>query len=429
MKIKVNKKKMWLSFFLFIFLFTPPIIPNINLLYFAGGYSILVLLLSYKEYMVEVTRDKNLKRFNMLLLFVLAYYIIMMSLSIMNQTKIEISNYFVVIYRFVSIIFIIQPSCIYVWCVGRKYRLGIKDIIECLVHSAMIEFGFCLVCLLFPNVKAALTSLMIENTGYYINMQTWTIDSRFYGFAASMTDYFGLVVGIITSVCFLYAAIYKIKYMIYVPFFLIMIVLNSTTGLVIFAVSILIFSINKVISGQISKKDMIIILVAAIVIPFLVIAIKEFAPIGYQKIFDNFYEIFNPSKVKASNTSLRDLFSTRFWQFPNSFTGMIFGTGHSLLNTEYFVRSDVGYINDIWSFGIFGTIIMYIAYLRFFLQGKKNKFTRLLAYILIAAIFIFNIKGVSIGSNSGNAVAILLMLYINYGTLMTPEIILLKKKI
>lgn len=217
--------------------------------------------------------------------------------------------------------------------------------------------------------------------------------------------------------------------MIYVPFFLIMIVLNSTTGLVIFAVSILIFSINKVISGQISKKDMIIILVAAIVIPFLVIAIKEFAPIGYQKIFDNFYEIFNPSKVKASNTSLRDLFSTRFWQFPNSFTGMIFGTGHSLLNTEYFVRSDVGYINDIWSFGIFGTIIMYIAYLRFFLQGKKNKFTRLLAYILIAAIFIFNIKGVSIGSNSGNAVAILLMLYINYGTLMTPEIILLKKKI
>lgn len=429
MKIKVNKKKMWLSFFLFLFLFAPPVIPNINLMYFTGVYSISALLLSYKEYMIEVTRDKNLKRFNMLLLFVLAYYLIIMSLSIMNRTKIESSNYFVVIYRFVSTIFIIEPTCIYVCCVGRKHRLGISDIIECLIYSAMIEFGFCLVCLLFPNAKAALTSIMIENTGYYINIQTWTINSRFYGFAASMTDYFGLVVGIITSVCFLYAVIYKMKYMIYIPFFLIMIVLNSTTGLVIFAVSIFIFGINKVISGLISKKDIIIILTVVIFIPFLIVALKEFAPVGYQKIFDNFYEIFNPSKVKASNTSIRELFSTRFWQLPNSFTGILFGTGHSILNTKYFIRSDVGYINDMWSFGIFGTIIMYIAYLKFFWQCKKNKFTKLLVFILITDMLIFNIKGVSIGCNSGNSVTILLMFLIYFGALMTPEDILLKKKI
>lgn len=408
MIVSINKHKLKLSFFLFLAIFAPPVIPNVNLLYLLAFYSIGSMLMYYREYIKVVLSDRMIRMLYRHMLLMVLYFIFPMMRSILNNTLIEKTNYIYVIYRFVSIILIFFPICSYCVVYCQKHKLSMNDFIEVLIGSSLYEFVFCILTLVSSEIKNILVEIMINNTGYYYNIQPWTIRQRFWGFAASMTDYFGYTLGIIAGICLWYAIYKKQRYFIMLPILMLMIILNATTGLVIFAIFALTILGRSIINKKRNITNIIILLVFLLSVPLILYLLKTYVPFGYEKIIDNFYQIVNPSKVKAYNTSINDLLAARHWQIPNSIFSIIFGAGHSLLATEFFQRSDVGYINDIWSFGIVGMLIYMNAYIKFIL-AKKNKEFMIIKYSLVISALVFNIKGVAVGCNSGVLVTLLIV--------------------
>lgn len=413
MIIKFNKHKVSLSFYLFCAIFAPPIIPNINFIYLVAAFSILVICTGYMTYASKILHDPYVRRLNRLMIIVMLYYIAIMAMCIFRGTIIESANYLMVLYRFVTILVFIEPICMYTLVYCRKHFLKVEDFIECLIYSTLYEFFFCLLTIVSPAAKTFFTNLMINNTGYYYNIQAWTIRTRFWGFAASMTDYFGFAVGIIAGICLHYLFSKEKKFFIFIPIMLLMMVLNAITGLLIFAISVLVYFIEHLHKKRIRRNNFAMVVLVIFLTPFALYLFTKVAPSGISKVVDNFYEIFDKSKVHASNTSVRQLFSDRFWNLPDSILKMIFGTGHSLLSTKYFACSDVGYINDIWSFGIVGMILYMAAYLGFAFQIRKNTMFKTPITFIIFSVAVFNIKGISVGCNAGNVV-ILLTLFAVY---------------
>ena len=408
MIIKFNKRKVSLSFYLFCSIFAPPILPNINFIYLVAAFSILVICTGYMTYASKILHDPYVRRLNHLMIIVILYYIVIMTMCIFRGTIIEPTNYLMVLYRFVTILVFIEPICIYTLAYCRKYSMRFDDFIECLIYSTLYEFFFCLLTIVSPAAKSFFTNLMINNTGYYYNIQAWTIRTRFWGFAASMTDYFGFAVGIIAGMCLYYSFSKEKKYFIFIPVMLLMMVLNAITGVAIFTISVFVYFIGYFHKKRISRSNFVIVALVIFLMPFALYLFTKVAPSGVSKIVDNFYEIFDKSKVQASNTSVRELFSDRFWNIPDSVMEIIFGTGHSLLSTQYFQRSDVGYINDIWSFGIVGMTMYMIAYMGFAFQIRKNTMFKTPITFIIFSVAVFNIKGVSVGCNAGNVVILLI---------------------
>lgn len=408
MVVIINKRKVKLSIFLFFAIFAPPIIPNINLMYLVALYSLGSMLISSRKYIKGVLFDRRIFTLYKSMLLIILYFSFPMLTSIVNDTLIEISNYFNVIYRFSSIIVIFIPICSFCVIYCQKYNFSMTDFIEALIGSTLYEFVFCFLTLVSPKIKDRLVEIMINNTGYYYNIQPWTIRQRFWGFAASMTDYFGYALGIISGVCLWYAIYKKQRYYIVLPFLMLMVLLNATTGLIIFIIFAIFISGSNIINKKRKIANIFIGIMFILSIPIIVYFLKTYVSYGYKKIIDNFYQIIDPSKVKASNTSINELLSARHWQIPNSGLAIIFGTGHSLLATEFFQRSDVGYINDIWSFGIVGMLIYMCAYIRF-IWGIENKEYKTIKYALVISMLVFNIKGVAVGCNSGALVTLLIV--------------------
>ncbi len=397
MAIRFMLNKLYLSLFLFLLVFAPPIIKNINFMYFVAVYSIVTIVLFYKNALKEFyLRDKALKNYNMGLTLILCYWIVV---AVRNYEGNLIDNYLGIGYRLLSVIFIIEPSIVYIilWCKKKGYSF--YDVIDGLAKAAIIEFAFCFASVISPKIKGFLTKLIIVNTGYYgtyEELEGWKTANSYFGFSASISDYFGLGLGLISGLCFYCGITYNKKYFYYLPFILFTTLMNSVTGIVVFLISVII-----VISGtkkvKISTLTFIIafLTVLMLVMPF----IQLYYPRILQKVADNFWEIFDVSRVKASNTTIRILFSERFWTLPSHIGHVLLGTGHSLIRAAGFNGSDVGYINDIWSFGILGSIYLYFINVRFFASLLKGN--RKIKHFFIFTFFIFNIKGLSVGLNLG----------------------------
>ena len=404
-------KKAWISILLFFAVFTPPLIKGVNIIYLVALFSLIMIGVKYCMGMQEILHNKNIKRLNISFALLIAYYFIPMSICINSGTKMEISNYINVIYRFVANLLLFEPICIYVvlFCAENKY--DVNHVVDALFRASFIEFFFCLACLISPDIKTYFTHIMIENTGYYTNIQPWTIRDRFWGFASTMTDYFGYSLGLIMGLGIV--KIYKRnnKYFVGCLALLLMIVLNSTTGLVVGGLFLIFSLLDALKLRNISFRNIIIIIFVIILTPVVISVLSVLAPTGFQKILDNIYQIIDPTKVEASNTSLNDLFSERFWQIPPSMSLIIWGTGHSLLGTEFFRNSDVGFINDIWSFGIVGTAMYFISYMKFIKKTIKNE----IIYLpIIFSVIAFNVKGVAVGVNSGAFIIMLLCFSFEY---------------
>lgn len=408
MVLIINKQKFKLSIFLFLAIFAPPVIPNVNLMYLVAVYSWGNLLIYSSKYTKRVLFDRRVLMLYKSMLLTVLYFVFPMLLSIFNNTIIEKMNYFYVIYRFVSIIMIFIPICSYCIIYCQTHNLLMDDFIEVLIGASLYEFIFCFLTLVSPKIKEVLVEIMINNTGYYYNISPWTIRQRFWGFAVTMTDYFGYAVGIIAGMCLWYAIYKKRRYYIIIPFLILMIILNAITGLIIFIIFVLIIWGRSLINRKRKIKNILIFLIFLLSIPLILHLLRKYVPFGYEKIVDNFYQIVNPSKVKASNTSINELLSDRHWQIPNNVFAIIFGTGHSLLSTEFFQRSDVGYINDIWSLGIVGMAIYMCAYIRFICGNRKKEYT-VVKVALVTSMLVFNIKGVAVGCNSGALVTLLIV--------------------
>ena len=96
--------------------------------------------------------------------------------------------------------------------------------------------------------------------------------------------------------------------------------------------------------------------------------------------------------------------------FPNGLKEILFGTGINLFSSTW-IRSDVGYVIDIWYLGIIGTIIKYgaIIYVLVKLIKEDNYFI-----FVITVLIISNVKGIIFENNEVIVFITLLILNNSY---------------
>lgn len=110
------------------------------------------------------------------------------------------------------------------------------------------------------------------------------------------------------------------------------------------------------------------------------------------------------------------LFSERFWNMPTGIA-LIFGTGHSIYGAEGYPNSDVGYVNDLWTSGIVGVLVLYAAFALVFITAfrrTRDNNIRFMILFFAAAILIFQVKANAIMFNAGLATILPILFFISF---------------
>lgn len=424
MKIKKNRlNEMAFILYIFGFIFAPPIFPKINFIYIIFIYSFLKIIIMRKKIVSEVFLTSKIKRFCTGMSLAYLYVLIIMVL-VMPVQNAGFINYLKTIYRFILITPVTITCIMYIIIRAKQLNYDIYDIINAIIKAGMIQAIISIMMFLSPTIKEKLVQIMFNNTGDSITQNLWVYQRRLYAFSNSVLDSFGYGTGILAALPFYLAYKSKIRYLFYIPILLIVPLLNSRTGL-------LIFSIGFVCSIPIYITRMRIIKLLKIigVILIIIISLSGVYKIVYnvnpttvtwvENGISDFISIFNKSSLNNNagyKESTSVLFSKNKWYLPNGL-GLILGTGHNVYEANGFEHSDVGYINDIWLFGAIGIVLFYSQLFMLLIGTKKIKKDRelkFLFYFLGVAFLVANIKGYMLNYNVGMAVTLAIGFSVTY---------------
>lgn len=424
LKIKKNTlDEIGLVFYLFCFIFAPPIIPKINFIFVVFVYSLIQLYKRKRSLVKSVFIQSKLKCFCTYM--ILAYfYIIIIMLFGMIFVNVGLSNYIKTIYRFILIIPITVTCILYILVRAKEMQYDIYELIYAIIKAGLIQATLAIVMFLSPSIKQFLVNIMFANTGDDITQNLWVYQRRLYAFSNSILDSFGYGTGVIATLPIFLAFKRKVKYLFYVPFLLIVPLLNSRTGLIIFGIGLAIslplylcrMNIKRVVKTSIS----ILLILFCINIGYGIV--KEVNPTTVMWVengISDFISLFSKDNEVSSmgyTESVSSLFNEEKWYLPNSI-GLIFGTGHNVYQAKGFKHSDVGYINDLWLGGVVGVILFYSPLIVLLIMEAKNKKQRELKYLLyylLLAFIVANIKGYMINYNVGMAVTLSILFSESY---------------
>ncbi len=407
---KEKMDKISYSLYLFVLVFAPPIVPYPHL--FLTIFSFLMLATTYKRKVRIVLKRSGIYNW-VLAMGLLAMYTVCVPLpiSMLCNDIVNTSHYISVINRYGVLIVAVSVCVTYLLCKTDRDGYGYEFLLESLINAGVIEGVCAALAFLFPGVKSIFIFFMKQFSASNLYSNTWYITVRSYGFASTLVDVFGLGVALIAGICFFYGITRKKIYMAESIVIAIATILNSRTGLLVYLISIVLSLLYVLQKGDIRKIISTFIAIGLLIIAgskiLDIMSTNEYTAGWFQagiKSIQNFM-----SGNRTSNTSgdaMSMLFQDNFWKFP-TFPRIIFGTGHSLYGAEGYAHSDVGYVNEIWLFGILGCLLLYGKIIE--MCGMMKKSTRIpvfdyAAIFLLISYFFFNIKGAALGYNPGAVV-------------------------
>lgn len=403
--INKNFLELRLAIFVFLLIFAPPILHGINLVYVLTAYSICYLLINRRK----LSNTVSIKRY--LLVFLILFYIAAIYLGIMmiisfNTSPVNIDNYLKTAYKLFLAGVILPINLFYVICRIKMNGLNFWNLIRIIIFAGLIQFCFAILMILFPLVRSYLLDVMFNNNNVDASsIPFWELGRRYYAFSDSVLDTFGLGVGVISVLPVYLFLKNKSKLIFTTPVFLIISIFNSVTGILIFAIGIVpliprfLKKVNEICYGR-------LFLFASL---FLIVLVSG---IIYSLMPSKFDWVIRESAAlltlgensKDQITSFSLVFRPTFWQLPPDFISVIFGSGHTVYQAVGFDHSDIGYINNIWLGGLFGSFILYGSFLFLFCSARrvsKDKLVKSMVLFICASFLIFEIKGYGIGYNPG----------------------------
>lgn len=407
----------------FVFLFSPPVVSNINVLLILSALCSVSIALRYwgrfKEF-VELLRQGGVIGFASVFMAAVAWLLLAMVMSL--GEPVDYLSQARLIYRF----FLIVPIAliVVVWIVDTMGRGRPKDmtrsVIWYIVAAFLLQAIIAVISLALPYIKETLVDIMATNTGSSVFNNQYELSRRFYGFANSMLDSFGYAIGL-TTVMLATSAIYYRKYalLILTAPLILLALLNARTSFVIMLLgACLTVAVGgwTLLRGKSVDADKMKTLIGVTAISTLSLSAIFFV-----------VNLVNPTVISSTITAFErlfyslvglgdnPLFSADFWQLPESLAALMIGTGHTAFSIEGIKHSDVGYINDLWAFGVIGTVILYSSIALLFLPvlRRGSNYEKFLAVFLILALVIFQIKGRAFLANPGMLITILMGVVMN----------------
>lgn len=409
--------KFWLTIYIFCFLFAPPLIPGINFSFILGGITLCILLIKYPKRLVSFLKKKNfIKVISLLgiytLLFLFAYFLGSM---FKNQ---DVSDNFLLNLYSIFLNFVITFICgIYLVFKCEDLEITRHELIKFFIYAGLIQFAIAMFALVNPAFREWTIKMMTKETNAGLMSTPWLLERRFYGLSNNLLDLFGFGMGIIAAMTLFYASAEdKKKFLLATPLLLVVSVLNSRTGILIFAIGLIVWFIGLIVLKKIKITKIILYSVSAILVTILGIQlISHFSPHTLDWIQKDFKSFIDPNATDGTAT---EIYSDNFWALPEGYQVLV-GSGHnasaySSYRVEDQVHTDNGYVNEIWKVGIIGLIVYML--LNFFIikQSYVNENERLykIMYIFFGiSMVVFLVKGSLVGYNPGNVIIYTLFLY------------------
>ncbi len=366
--------------FVFLVLFQPLIFP-FNVLHFLSVAGVAILVVNRNQ-VLSIFHNKQILWF---FGFNLLYMIYSFAVSV------SVGRIYPDFYS--SFLFAVElPICVlsaYILCKNSGVSIH-----KAIIFAGLIQSVIAIGTLLIPGLQEAVIKLYIRR-GFPVETE-WFIGKRFFGFSTQLT-YTMPIIQTVLAILVLHNLKDKkqiLKSAIYTFLLLISAIINARSTLVILILGIIYLLFDKrAYLKRINYRYY--ILTFSI---FLIVAVAGYfiSPSTFAWIAQGFNEVFFIFTGKYKG-SYFDIIFSNFFFIPETVLSFIFGSGINVFTqTVNGLRSDVGFIVDLWYTGLIGCVLKYTGTLVVLFKNiKKDSFCVFILLTLLAA----NIKGIAFENN------------------------------
>lgn len=412
MKKSFIKIKLPLIIYLFFLMFLPPIIKDINVLLILYIVSFLIILIKYRSRLKDFFSSKVIRKSFFIFFIYIIWCILVIVFNAFFYKEFFMYSYLINFYSIFLVVPCIFTCVMFVIFYCDENKIEFNELIKYIIIAGLIQSFIAISALLFPEVKTLLIKIMYYTTGDNLYLHQYNTERRFFGFANNMLDSFGFGTGVLAVLPLFYSVNNSKKWLLTVPFLVAVPLLNSRTGLVIFALGFFIWLIY--ILRQKKFKNYFSILISIVILTILlVLLVKVFNFQTINWIIRDSLSFFTNSFGTADI-----LFGKGFWVLPEKIFNIIVGKGYIIasyggMKDVIGLSSDVGYINEIWKSGLIGLGLLFIllSYLSIKLYKNCNKYFKYFVIFLFFSILVANIKFSVLSCNLGLTIFLILFVY------------------
>lgn len=404
----MTKKDYILLFTLFVFIFQPPFLPY-SLIYLLGPIVLWALSRDRSYEKICIIQKSKIKKISVFF-FQLTVYLFFINLLdiLISEDKFLLATRLRCINQLLILSLFQFSFIVYLLLKFEERQFGLENVMDYLVKAGLVQ-GFCaVVAFLVPQVRQLF--IMFGDQALFSN--EFFMERRGFGFSMTLIDTFGYGMGLIAGYILLFNWSKEKNKKLLLSFLLISfaIAVNARTGILVILIAI---AVKYLYCNSIStffKRILPVFLVIYGVITYAPALLaagarSENATISWICLsFSDIFELLQGSGKLDSAAEL-DFFST-FIGLPTNPFELLFGAGHYVYDTQDTLgfRTDIGYLNMFWEFGILGSAILLLFMLSLLL--KPFYMTRDIA---IKKISLFNtityfallMKAILIGYNPG----------------------------
>lgn len=408
--MRLNLKKIWFVVYMFLAIFEPPILP-IGFIYVLGVLTVGLLIMKYGT-RIPLNKPKKAGIHIITKVFLIGtmYIVIVGAFNALFIEQADVMSNRIRCINQLFVLSVIEFMAIwYIFQLADELHYGLKDVFRSMFISGALQ-GFCaLSAYIIPSVR----SFFIRYGDSSLFGNAYFFERRGFGFSMTLIDTFGYGMGLLAGYLILSKwDKNKVPKVIALVLMIFAIVVNARTGLIILAISIIL----KVLQGENTAIQLGKIILA---IPIAYLGIFKLAPkilefgmasanITIKWVATDMQELYMTLLYgRAIGASLSDAsFFSSFDNIPKNVIEFIFGSGHSIYDThsQLGFRTDVGYINLWWEFGLLGMGILLLVIFIWMakpLKYIKDKCIRSMLMLNILSYFIVLFKAILIGYNPG----------------------------
>lgn len=282
-----------------------------------------------------------------------------------------------------------------------KFDLGI--LVKYLLMAELIYMGIS-VMMFFSSSFSTLALSMLKMDAIMLDAVERTSGFRILGFGATFFTS-GIMNGFILIILALYMVQNKFSTVktacLYTLYILITVIgmMMARTALVGAGIGIAIIGLNLVKDPKAMIKTILLILLVIAAILFALFKLSEEFAAQLQTLFEFAFEMFfNLSESGSMSTGSTDTLMTMYEAIPYTFKSWVIGDAKWDTAVGYYKQTDVGYLRNIWYFGIVGMaalIYYYYKTLKIIFIDRNTGFAkpRLVLLILMTYVLVLNLKG------------------------------------
>lgn len=400
-------RKLIMTILIFLFIYSPPVLPT-NTLYLVASVCYILIIIFYRKEIITLLKIKSIFLFLTTIFFAWLFGIIIIAFT---------SKDFAQLNQIISIIILVVPTVSLITFLFYNYRFNVEEVLKIILNAAFIQALISIGMFLFPELRQWFFNSFYENiiTDNYLSA---LYQDRGYGYSQSLLFAMPVTQGFLATVAFLLFIKKSPFYFIYIPFLLFSATINARTGLMVFFIGcivILVLNISKLRLTSFVKILLFIILLSFLTpLSFSVIGSQSKFMKGWvASAFKETIDFLNGNQTGYYEAANNMLF---FPENEKLFTGI----GENYYTYTYIggMRSDIGYVNDLFLGGIFFVILLYgsIIFLMISSIRKREFYLQNLILLMIITTFIVNIKGFAFRQNVFmNLFFLLLFIIVYYG--------------